>query len=108
MIVGAGFGEELLFRGFLFERLGKLFGSGARAKTAIVLLTSVWFALLHYPVQGLAGSEQAAITGLVFGTIFAITGRIWMVMIAHAAFDVTAVLVIYWNLESSVAHLLFK
>ena len=28
MIVGAGFGEETIFRGYLFERLGKLFGTG--------------------------------------------------------------------------------
>ena len=27
VIVGAGFGEETVFRGFLFERFGKLFGS---------------------------------------------------------------------------------
>jgi len=31
-----------------------------------------------------------------------------MLMIAHAAFDVTAVAMIYWNLESKVAHLAFK
>ena len=108
VIVGAGFGEETVFRGFLFERFGKLFGSGVGAKISIVLLTSLWFGLLHYPVQGLAGTEQATILGLVFGTIFAVTGRIWMLMFAHAAFDVTAVLMIYWNLESSVAHLVFK
>lgn len=46
--------------------------------------------------------------GLAYGTIFAITGRIWMLMFAHAAFDVTAVAIIYWNLESTVAHLIFK
>ena len=68
----------------------------------------MWFGLLHYPVQGLAGAEQATIVGLVYGTIFAITGRIWMLMFAHAAFDVTAVAMIYWNLESDVAHLVFK
>ena len=45
---------------------------------------------------------------LVFGTIFAVTGRIWMVMCAHAAFDLTAVAIIYWNLEAAVAHLVFK
>ena len=106
--VGAGFGEETVYRGYLFERLGKLFGRGVGATTAIVLLTSAWFGLIHYPVQGLAGAEQAAIVGLVYGTIFARTGRIWMLMFAHAAFDVTAVLMIYWNLESSVAHLVFK
>jgi membrane protease YdiL (CAAX protease family) len=32
IIVGAGFGEETLFRGFMFERMGKLVGSSARAK----------------------------------------------------------------------------
>src|SRR5882724_491573 len=37
MIVGAGFGEETIFRGFLFERLGKLFGTGTGAKVSIIL-----------------------------------------------------------------------
>lgn len=108
MTVGAGFGEETVFRGYLFERLGKLFGSGVGARILIVLLTSIWFGLAHYSGQGLAGVEQATITGLVFGTIFAVTGRIWMPMFAHAAFDLTALALIYWNLESTVAHLVFK
>ena len=108
VIVGAGFGEETVFRGYMFERLGKLFGSGIVAKVAIVLLTAAWFGLAHYSVQGLAGAEQGMIVGLVFGTIFAVTGRIWMLMVAHAAFDVTAVAMIYWNLESAVAHFVFK
>lgn len=106
--VGAGFGEETVFRGFLFERLGKLFGGASWAKTVIVLLTAAWFGLVHYPVQGLPGVQQATIVGLAFGTIFAVTGRIWMLMIAHAAFDLTALAIIYWNLESDVAHLVFN
>src|SRR5512140_1592785 len=32
VIVGAAFGEETVFRGYFFERLGKLLGSGAAAK----------------------------------------------------------------------------
>ena len=32
MIVGAGFGEETVFRGYLFERFGKLLGSDTWAK----------------------------------------------------------------------------
>ncbi len=108
MIVGAGFGEETVFRGYMFERFGKLFGSGVWAKTSTVLLTAILFGLGHYSVQGLAGAEQATIVGLVFGTIMAVTGRIWMLMCAHAAFDLTALAMIYWNLESDVAHLVFK
>ena len=108
MIVGGGFGEETVFRGYLFERLGKLFGGSLAAKTASVILSAGLFGLYHYREQGLAGVEQASITGLVFGTIFAATGRLWMVMAVHAAFDLTALAIIYWNVESAVAHLIFK
>jgi membrane protease YdiL (CAAX protease family) len=104
----AGFGEETVFRGYLFERLGKLLGSGAAAKTAIVLITAALFGLGHFSDQGLAGAEQAAIVGLVFGTVAALTGRIFALMCAHAAFDLTALAIIYWDLETDVAHLVFR
>ena len=108
LIVGAGFGEETVFRGFLFERLGKLFGSGTGARIAIVLITSLLFGVAHYSSQGAMGTEQGIITGLIFGTIFAITGRLFTLMCAHAAFDLTAYAMIYWNFETAVAHLIFK
>ena len=108
MIIGAGFGEETMFRGFMFERLGELFGSSIIAKVLIVLLTSALFGLAHYHVQGITGLEQATIVGLVLGTIFAMTGRIFILMIAHAVFDLTAYAMIYWSLETRVAHLFFK
>ena len=108
LIIVAGFGEETLYRGWMFERLGKLFGKAVWARTLIVLLTSVLFGLAHYSVQGLAGTEQAIITGLVFGTIFAVTGRIFLPMVVHAAFDLTALAIIYWNIETDVAHFIFK
>lgn len=108
VIVGAGFGEETFFRGYAFERLGKLFGHSVSSRITIVLITSIFFGLAHYNVQGLAGTEQATIVGLVFGAIYSVTGRIWMLMFAHAAFDLTAYAIIYWNLESDVAHLVFK
>jgi membrane protease YdiL (CAAX protease family) len=108
IVVTAGFGEETFFRGYLFERFGKLMGRSPAARALTVLITTVAFASLHYFDQGLAGAQQATITGLVFGTVFAFTGRLWTLMCAHAAFDLTAVAIIYWGLESSVAHLVFK
>ena len=108
VVLGAGFGEETIWRGYLFERLGKLLGSGAGAKTVVVLITAVLFGLAHYSNQGLAGAEQAVVTGLVFGGIFMAAGQLWLPMVMHAAFDVTAVLIIYWNLESTVAHFVFR
>jgi membrane protease YdiL (CAAX protease family) len=106
--LAVGWGEETVFRGYMFERLGKLFPPGVGTKIAAVLITSVWFGLGHYFNQGLAGTEQATITGLVFGTIFAFRGRIFMLMCAHAAYDLTALAMIYWNMETRVAHLIFK
>lgn len=108
IILGAGFGEETVFRGYLFERLSRLFGRSPIAQIAIILLSSALFALAHYADQGTPGVEQALITGLVFAAVFAVCGQIWIVMLAHAAFDLTALAMIYYNVESDVAHLLFR
>jgi membrane protease YdiL (CAAX protease family) len=107
-VLVASFNEETVFRGFVFERLGKLLGPNLPAKIATVLVSAAWFAAVHYVEQGVAGVEQAAITGLVFGTIFSVRRQIWMPMVAHAAYDLTAIAIIYWNIESTIAHVVFK
>jgi hypothetical protein len=108
VIVAAGFGEEILFRSYMFERLGKLLGPSLWSKGLIILITSALFGMAHYREQGVAGVEQALMTGLTFGTIFAVTGSIFLPMIVHAAFDVAAVAIIYWDIEEKVAHLVFR
>jgi membrane protease YdiL (CAAX protease family) len=108
VVVSAGWGEETFWRGYLFERLGHMFGSSVATKTTVVLLTAVLFGIAHYPGQGRGGVVQAIITGLTFGSIFAYTGRLVFVMIAHAAFDVAAVLIIYFDVEARIAHLVFR
>ena len=107
MIV-AGFAEETVFRGYLFERFTKLLGHGLGERIAIVLLTSGWFGLGHLATQGIAGVEQATIVGLIYGTIFAATGRLFMLMAAHASFNLTALAIIYWDVEVEVARLVFN
>jgi membrane protease YdiL (CAAX protease family) len=106
-MINAGFSEETVFRGYLFERFGKLVGRGAIATAAIVAITSAWFGLAHYADQGAAGAAQGLIVGLVFGSTYAITRRIWPLIIAHAAFDLTALAIIYWDLETAVAGFVF-
>jgi membrane protease YdiL (CAAX protease family) len=108
VLVSAGFGEEVFFRGYVFERLGKLLGRGKVALTATLLLSAALFAIAHYPDQRLPGVEQAAVTGLVFGGIYAWRKQLWVVILAHAAFDLTAVALIYWGWEAPVAHLLVR
>jgi hypothetical protein len=108
IVLSAGFAEETIFRGFFFERLGKLWGKRPGARVATVVVSAAYFGMLHYHVQGWPGVQQAVFVGLVFGAIFAVTGRLWMLMCAHIAFDLTAGALIYWGLETRVAHLLFR
>lgn len=107
ILISAGFGEEVFFRGYLFERLGTLFGPGKAALAGTVLLSTALFALAHYHDQGLPGVEQAVMTGLVFGGIYAWRKQIWFLMVAHVAFDLAAIAIIYWDWEDAVARLVF-
>lgn len=97
-----GFAEETIFRGFLFGQLAKL----VKSQTVIVAITSLLFGAAHYASQGASGVEQAIITGLVFGTAYARTRSLYPVMIAHAAFDLTALAMIYFDVEAQFAHAL--
>jgi hypothetical protein len=45
---------------------------------------------------------------VIFGAIYPVTRTIPMLMIAHAAFDITAVALIYWRLETQGAHWFFR
>ena len=108
MMFVAGFGEETIFRGFAFERFAKAFGSSSATKFAAVIITAAWFGSVHYRAQGVPGTEQAFIVGLIFGAIFARTRSIFLLMVAHTAFDLTALTMIYLNAETRVAHLIFR
>ena len=108
IIVGAGIGEEIVYRGFFFERFRTFFGTGRVAQVAIVLAGAVIFGAIHYPVQGLPGAEQAFFTGLAFGAVYARTRSLVPLMVAHAAFDLAALVIIYHDLETTVAHWFFR
>jgi membrane protease YdiL (CAAX protease family) len=104
VVIGAGFGEETVYRGFLFERLGRWLGPGSASQCAVLIITTSIFALAHYPEQGLPGLQQAACTGMVFGGLYHANRQLWMPIVAHAAFDVTAVLLISRGWEAAVAR----
>src|SRR5262249_47247856 len=105
---GAGFAEELFFRGYLFERSARLFGKGAIATTLTLVIVTLLFGAAHWQM-GWAGMVNAGITGFVAGLVFLVTGRnLWIPVALHAAFDPTAGAIIYLNLETPIAHLVFK
>jgi membrane protease YdiL (CAAX protease family) len=108
VMVTAGFAEEVLFRGFLFDRLGSWLGTGRWATVATVVITAALFGAVHWQGQKLPGVQQAVIAGLVFGALYARTRNLWMIMIAHTAFDLTAAWMIYYGLETRFSQFFFR
>jgi membrane protease YdiL (CAAX protease family) len=108
IVLGSGFGEETVYRGFLFERLGTLFGSTRGAALLVLLLTSTWFAPVHFSSQGVAGVQQAFLLGILLGSLYLATRQLWLPMMVHAAFNLTALGLIFWQLEARVATIIFS
>lgn len=78
--------EELLFRGILIDRLRRIFRSNVKA----VILGAVIFGSVHL-YHGLVGAAGSLAMGLVLGTVFALSGRIWPCVAAHAAWNCWAI-----------------
>jgi membrane protease YdiL (CAAX protease family) len=108
MLLGAAFCEELIFRGYMFERLGKLLGPSFLAQMAVVILSTAFFGALHYQ-QGISGIENASIGGLIAAVVYLIDRkRLWTVIVMHATFDLSSLALIYFHLETLIAHSIFK
>lgn len=103
----AGFSEEIVFRGFLFERLRTLLGAGRISGILIVVLSSAAFGGIHFDTQGIWGATQAFIVALVFGSIFWRWRQIWFLALAHTSFDLTALALTHFGLEEEVAGSVF-
>ena len=108
LIVLVGFSEELLFRGYLLNRLMLIFGQSAGSKVLVVLISAFLFGIAHWSLQSFWGSFQAGIVGLVFASAYLLNGqRLWSLIAAHAAFDIFAFWIIYAGMEEKFAHLVF-
>jgi membrane protease YdiL (CAAX protease family) len=91
--------EELAFRGYLQNKLTALLGGGNdRIQIAVgVVAAAVIFALLHIPtillvggfqLQALAGTLLLnALSGIAFGTIYALTRNLYLVAFLHGIGD---------------------
>jgi len=98
IVLGAGIGEEVIWRGFLFERLRRVFSNDQFGNVVIVLISSAVFGLAHYADQGTAGVVQGVITGLAFGAMYAWRKSLLAPILMHTALDVTALVMIYLNI----------
>lgn len=94
----AGFGEEILFRGYLMRTLGHL---GAR-KSAVI--SSVIFALMHATTGRINPLDQIALFlhGYLFAVISQRTKSVWPNMIIHTLYNGLTCVVWANNAESSL------
>ena len=84
--LAAGFGEELLYRGFLMDRLMRLRGMRGRKWPAAIIQAAL-FGLPHI-YQGWGGVLVTASIGLFLAWLrFANRGNLWACILAHAAVD---------------------
>lgn len=80
----AAFGEEMVVRGFILDRLAKLIGSHRTAALLFaVLVQSVLFGALHMH-QGVGGALITGLAGLILGLVWLASGRnLWASIILH-------------------------
>ncbi len=85
--VSAGFGEEVVFRGFILRNLTVLFGDSKIGLGVAVVAQAAVFAILHLN-QDVGGAIAVFILALFFGGFFLKVGRnLWPLIIAHGLFD---------------------
>jgi len=94
LVVG-GFYEEIIFHGFIFTRLEKIFKPGKWATSAAFTLTTVIFGLYHFQ-QGIKGILLTAIAGAVYhALILKFNRNLWYGVFVHAFFDFIGLTLIY-------------
>ena len=93
LLVG-GFYEEIIFHGFIFTRLEKIF-KGKWATIIAFILTTIIFGLYHFQ-QGLKGILLTAIAGAVYHVLILKFNRnLWYGVFVHTFFDFIGLTLIY-------------
>ena len=79
----AAFGEEIIYRGYMMNRVVDFFQGRKTAWLIGLIFSSVLFGMIHY-YQGLSGVLSTGISGLFFGAYFLASGRnLWASILAH-------------------------
>jgi len=85
----AAFGEEMVYRGYLMNRVAGLFNSTRTAWVASLITVHVAFGLAH-AYQGITGIIDEGLMGVLLGLMYLATGRNLAVsIVAHGIADTT-------------------
>ncbi|HXM99930.1 MAG TPA: CPBP family intramembrane glutamic endopeptidase [Candidatus Dormibacteraeota bacterium] len=91
----AAFGEEMVYRGFLMNRVADLMNRSRPAWIVSLIVVHVGFGLAH-AYQGVTGVIDEGLAGLLLGVLYLVTGRNLSVpIIAHGIQDTIDFLLIF-------------
>lgn len=93
----SSFGEEVVYRSFLINRISQLGMDSKMARITALLLSSLIFGFAHYS-WGPMGIVQTTFMGLALGSCFLwLKKRLWILIIAHAYMDTILMVQMYFN-----------
>jgi membrane protease YdiL (CAAX protease family) len=94
--INAAFFEELIFRGFLLQKVADSIGTGAVAGVAGAALSSLIFGAMHYFSQGMYGVIITGLTGFLIGIMFLLTRKnLAAVVITHGLINTVGIVGAY-------------
>ncbi|MEM7017176.1 MAG: type II CAAX endopeptidase family protein [Pseudomonadota bacterium] len=97
LLVTAAIPEEIVYRGFLIERLAYLFDGQRFSNVLAVLVQALIFGSIHFQ-WGIGGIVITVIMGMVWGFAFLWCGRnLWVVIIAHSTAHIALATVLYYS-----------
>jgi len=97
ILISAGFGEEILFRGFLFRQFNIIFPEFKYKTALIIILSAILFSLPHL-YQGLSGLIMTFIFGLIFAIVYVKSNyNLWITIILHGLVDTMFITLAYYD-----------
>lgn len=91
----ASFGEEVIYRGFIINRLIELGIHSKTGKGIVIIISAVIFGLVHYQ-WGPMGIVQTGFMGLVLGYFYLkLKKKIWVLVLAHGYMDTILMIQMY-------------
>ncbi|HVD94590.1 MAG TPA: type II CAAX endopeptidase family protein [Candidatus Limnocylindria bacterium] len=96
-LIGAGFYEEFMFRGFLMQGLAMLFGASRSAWIIACVVQGALFGAAH-AYQNPLGIAITGTLGVLMGLLVLASGRnLWPVIIGHGLFDASRFVLFYFQ-----------
>jgi len=96
--LSAGFGEEIIFRGYFMRQFAKFFGESKVSIILNIVLLACFFGFMH-SYQGITGQLVTGIIGALLALIYYLRKYdLWFVIAVHGFFDTIALICVYFGL----------